>query len=570
MSLMEKLKRIPRKVWMILLLISTVIVIVVVTSVAAKMVAGKGPPVVATHCGKVKGRIAESADGLEVSEFLYIPYSAAPVGERRWKHSSLMGDGECWEGVHPADKDKEIKCVQASYLPPRGQEDCLYLSVRTPDITSSRPVIVWIHGGSLAYGYGEDVGYSADSDFTAGVDSVTVNINYRLDLLGFTSHPAFWEDGQSYGNFGINDALIALQWVQKNIAAFGGDPERVTIMGESSGGTIVLALVTAPKAEGLFNKAISMSSAPLWKTTYQDAHKRSPDFLEHVNCDGLASNTEVVSCLKSTELELLINASTNASRGWGFYDFPMSLGEMGESMDYNVKEPFLLPQFPQDIPDQSNRSGRVELILSNTAQENAFWWIFYESNIVETWTAVEELLRGRLKTFLGEDNETLLSDIKERYRFGEDSDEWGPQKFWDTLTTDIRATCPMNKLAERLNTSPHLDVYRLYIDHGPSPVLANGARWGAFHGWDTEAMFGFKYYRGKYYNVTSKHDWELADQLRTLTKQFAKGETESWSATDTIYLNNDMPWRESKPDSPQHDFCAFWSTNGFDGWGWQN
>ena len=576
MYLIKKLKQVPRKVWLIFILVLTMLLIVLVTILAANVLGGGGGgPVVSTHCGKVRGRRNMSADGQEISEFLYIPYSGARVGERRWKHSSLIGGGDCWSGVYPADRDREIKCVQAYYTDPQvGQEDCLHLSVRTPNISSSGlPVLVWIHGGSLSYGYAEEVGYSADTDFTAAVKSVTVNINYRLDLLGFTSHPALWEDGESYGNFGINDALTALQWVQTNIAAFGGDPRQVTIMGESSGGTIVLALVTAPKAQGLFQRAVSMSSAPLWKSSYEDAHMRRPDFLKHVNCDGLSSNAEVASCLKSADLELLINAGTTANRGWGFYDFPLSDGELGESMDYNVKEPFLLPYLPQDIPDQKDRSGEVELILSNTAQENGFWWIFYDNNRVLNWTAAEELLRSRLDKFLGDKKqnlETLLSEIKIRYNFGVNTEGWSPQKFWDTLTTDIRATCPMNELAERLNTSPHLRVHRLYIEHRVSSAMDKGAGWGAWHGWDTEAMFGFKYYRGKHYNVTAKHDWELRDQLIALTKQILKGETKRWSPNDTIYLMNETPWRESRTARPQSDLCEFWRDSGLSGWGWQN
>ena len=573
MRTIKRLKLIPCKTWLIIILVSAVLLIVLVASLAAKMVAKQVSPVVLTHCGKVRGRQNVSTDGREVSEFLYIPYSVSPAGERRWKHSYLMKEEECWTGLYPADQDREIKCVQASYLPPQGQEDCLYLSVRTPNISPDipLPVIVWVHGGSLAYGYGEDPGYSADADFTAAMDCVTVNINYRLDSLGFTSHPALWEDRESYGNFGINDALTALQWVKTNIAAFGGNPDNVMIMGESSGGTIVVALVTSPKAQGLFKKAFAMSPVPLWKSTYRDAHDRRPNFLKHVKCDMFTSNTAVASCLRSADLELLINDSTIANRGWGFYDFPMSMGDSGESMDYNVKEPFLLPYFPQDIPDQS-RTGKIDLILSNTAQENAFWWIFYGYNRLHTWDDAEELLKSRLETFFGKNDTSLLSRIKTWYGFGNENNGWGPQKFWDTLTTDIRATCPMNDLTDRLNESPHVSVYRLYIAHEPSSEMDGGAGWGAWHGWDTEAMFGFKYYRGQSggYEIVTQHDWELSKQLRTLTKQLVKGDMEDWSETETFYLNNHTPWREANTAKPQLNFCKFWTDVGLDGWGWQN
>ena len=576
-SLIDKLKGVSGRVrflLLVILLIGLVVLIAVIVSVTFQQQDDKAEnvPVVLTHTGRVQGRKVTLAGEVEVSEFLYIPYAVPPVGERRWTHSTLIQ--EPWSDTYLAGGDGDIKCVQGPNIPPQGQENCLCLSVRTPhlpDISKADdtglPVIVWIHGGSLTNGFAEDKGYSADADFTAEVNAVTVNINYRLDLLGFLSVPEIWEDGENYGNFGINDAVVALQWVNKNIKNFGGDGSQVTIIGESSGGTIVLALVATLKADGLFNKAIALSPVSNWKTNYTDAHKRRPEFLKDVQCDNMDKIEQTRVCLKSVDVELVIKSSTTANRGWGFYDFPMSQGIMGESMDFNIMEPTILPFFPQDIPEQKGKRHPVQLIVANTAQETANNQMFYDQNRLTSWPEAHQLLKTRLANFLKREDNELLEAIKESYNFSRDSANWWPQMFWDTLLTDIRATCPLNRLSKRMSTSPHLRVNRLYIEHRPSSTLSSGRRWGAWHGWDTEAMFGFKYFKGTEYNQTTPHDWELSTAMRTLVRTVAH---DNFASQDNLFLRNSSPWTEGKKEVPQMELCTFLDSNGFIGWGWQN
>ena len=568
---LRKLKSVPGKVWLLLTLSVTVILVVLVIGLSRRAMALNSGPTATTQCGEVRGRTAEAPDGTQIQEFLYMPYGVPPTGQRRWTHSELLAGEDCWAGTYRADLDRDISCVQGYYLPPKGQEDCLYLSVRTPQMSGSDlPVLVWVHGGSLVYGKAEDPGYSADVEFTASVNAVTVNINYRLDLLGFLSRPELWEDGESYGNFGIGDALTALRWVHANIGNFGGNNRKITLMGESSGGTIVMGLLASPKASGLFERVISMSAAALWNSSYEDAHERRPDFLDQVKCSGLGSVDETRNCLKNAPVELLIESSTTENRGYGFYDFPMSAGRNGESMDYNVREPTLIPDLPGPELSQSQREHAVQVIIANTAQENSFWQIFYGNNDVQTWADAESLLSSRIETLFGHPDVDLLNKIKEKYSFGVNTDNWWPQLFWDTLSTDIRATCPMNVLADTINTNPALDVYRLYISHRPSMELAGGQHWGAWHGWDTEALFGFKYYRGSSYNTTAPHDLELGRQVRDVVREFVHGKTENWDVSKPIFLTNSAPWRGSGKESPQEGFCDFWGENELLGWGWQN
>jgi para-nitrobenzyl esterase len=150
--------------------------------------------------------------------------------------------------------------ADVSGLAARSDEDCLTLNVHRPqgaDADAGLPVMFWIHGGGFVFGSGSQAVYNSPELVRRGV--VLVTVNYRLGALGLLAHPALQEDGSRVANFGLLDQLAALQWVQDNIEAFGGDPDAVTIFGESAGGIAVNTLMATPSAEGLFSKAISQS-----------------------------------------------------------------------------------------------------------------------------------------------------------------------------------------------------------------------------------------------------------------------------------------------------------------------
>ena len=222
-------------------------------------------------------------DGRTIASFAGIPYAAPPVGDCRWKAPQPV---EPWSGVRrcvkpgpiayqraqnmelflnavaagvgmPAAKQKVL--TAASKVPRKQSEDCLTLNVRTPVGARNLPVMVWIHGGDHTDGSGGDPFYSSNTLPARGC--VLVSINYRLGLLGFLAHPdlAAESDGAVSGNYGLLDQICALQWVRDNVAAFGGNPDCVTIFGESAGGEAVLNLLTAPDARGLFHRAIAQS-----------------------------------------------------------------------------------------------------------------------------------------------------------------------------------------------------------------------------------------------------------------------------------------------------------------------
>jgi len=209
-----------------------------------------------------------------VRVFLGIPYAAPPVGERRWRPPA---PAPAWDGARDASRHGPA-CPQpedrfSGHTPLRQDEDCLYLNVWTPaEADGPLPVMVWLHGGAHRIGAGSLHFY--DGAALARRGAVVVMLNYRLGYLGYFDHPALEAEGHG-GNYGLMDQIRALEWVGDNIAAFGGDPDRVTVFGESAGGADVLYLMTSPAAHGLFQRAAVQSGGGWNQPDSRDAMRES-------------------------------------------------------------------------------------------------------------------------------------------------------------------------------------------------------------------------------------------------------------------------------------------------------
>jgi para-nitrobenzyl esterase len=288
---------------------------------------------VKTETGLVRGVPGRDAN---ITVFKGLPYAAPPVGNLRWK---MPQRARAWQGVRIADKFGN-GCAQN--FPTAGfpkSEDCLYLNVWTPAKAgdATLPVMVWIHGGGLRVGSASEPIYDGEELARKGV--VLVTFNYRLGVFGFFSHPELTKESPNHasGNYGFIDQLLALQWVSRNIAAFGGDPKQVTIFGQSAGGGSVNAQLASPRSEGLFRAAICESGA-MGRTnlpTLKQAEEAGVKLAESVGAKSLAK-------LRAVPADKLVAATLTVSGavidGWFMPENMLARFEQGKQN----KVPYLI------------------------------------------------------------------------------------------------------------------------------------------------------------------------------------------------------------------------------------
>jgi para-nitrobenzyl esterase len=252
------------------------------------------PAVVQTATGALRGVVAA-----DHRLFAGIPYAAPPVGPLRWQPPAPV---QPWQGARDATRFGP-RCMQD----PSGDlefgrqtdEDCLTLNVWTPPAGGGkRPVMVWIHGGAFINGSGGiyDARWFADRE-----DTVVVTLNYRLGALGFLAHPALGAPGD-VGNYGLADQQAALRWVRDNIANFGGDPDKVTVAGESAGGMSVCDHLVAPDSAGLFRAAIIQSGPCQAQVALPVAEKNSLDYAAELGCGDPQSAAQCLRGLPANRL----------------------------------------------------------------------------------------------------------------------------------------------------------------------------------------------------------------------------------------------------------------------------
>jgi para-nitrobenzyl esterase len=265
---------------------------------------GQEAPIVRTQSGAVRGQTLGTGFA-----FRGLPYAAPPTGQLRWRAPQPPAS---WAGIRDATQYAP-SCLQRPNLfqPPGAQsENCLYLNVSTPTLRSNaeRPVLVWIHGGGLA----EDGALNYDGTKLAANGVVVVTINYRLGALGFLAHPALADrPGGAAGNYGLMDQQAALRWVRHNIGAFGGDPDNVTIAGQSAGGLSVLAHLVSSSSRGLFQRAIVQSGTfALHQVSLADAEAFGTSYAASA---AVGCPSQTASCLRSKPAATLVNAFPDAA-----------------------------------------------------------------------------------------------------------------------------------------------------------------------------------------------------------------------------------------------------------------
>jgi para-nitrobenzyl esterase len=301
--------------------------------------------------GKLEGK---EMDG--IFSWKGIPYAKPPVGSLRFQAPQRPN---CWEDIRDAtlfspvapQTQREIMAFYGNEVS-NMDEDCLYLNVWSPGVDDKkRPVLVWIHGGSFVSGSGSSNWYDGAS-FAAQGDVVVVTINYRLGIFGFLHLGEI--GGAKYatsGNCGILDQVAALQWVQENIVAFGGDPENVTVFGESAGAMSIGVLLGFPSAQGLFHRAILQSGAAEYVHTSQTATKSASHLLSVLELEPTN-----LSKLEELPVEQLLKAADLLP--------PMSLGPVIDGVS--------LPKHPQEAIAEGSAKDVTILIGTNKDEYNIF------------------------------------------------------------------------------------------------------------------------------------------------------------------------------------------------------
>jgi para-nitrobenzyl esterase len=319
--------------------------------------------IVKTEGGYVSGI---NENGLRV--YLGIPYAAPPTGDLRWKPPEAA---KPWEGIRKADKFGP-SCPQAvapefgsEWMPGNMSEDCLNLNVWTPVVNSKEklPVMVFIYGGAFLRGSSSLPLYNGTALAKKGV--VVVTFNYRVGVLGFMAHPELSKESphNTSGNYALLDQEAALRWVQNNIAAFGGDPARVTIFGESAGGASIIAQLAVSQSKGLYSQAI-VESGGIWKresmisgyNTKSEAEEYGQKFADSLGYSG----SDAIQQMRNISAFDLANATPGIwdSTFWGFHN----IGFKPTIDGWLIKE----------APEETFRQGRqnpVPLIIGSNADE---------------------------------------------------------------------------------------------------------------------------------------------------------------------------------------------------------
>jgi para-nitrobenzyl esterase len=300
--------------------------------------------IVKTAHGKVEGR-ANAAKTVRI--FKGIPFAAPPVGDLRWKAPQSVKN---WSGIRQCttfsaspiqNKPMPFLCWSEEFIaqPEPLNEDCLYLNVWTSakNNSSKQPVLIWIYGGGLSSGSANCAIYDGEEMSKKGV--VFVSINYRVGVLGFMAHPELSQTSgyNASGNYGFLDQIAALKWVQNNISAFGGDPNNVTIAGQSAGSFSVNALVASPLAKGLFHRAIAQSGGLLSNRLIQnlaDAEKQGLTMMQKANVKSIADLRQI---------------SPDSLQKWS--NLP-EIGRFGTTLDGYVLPTRLLEHFQKGLHNQ--------------------------------------------------------------------------------------------------------------------------------------------------------------------------------------------------------------------------
>ena len=495
-------------------LVVTVLILVLVL-IAAAYYSGRShdspssTTVISLPQGAIEGVAGESCE-----TYYSIPFAQPPVGSLRWLPPQTPPPS--WTGVRDGTK-LPPRCVQPSRASPTGvagEEDCLYLNVYTNAARANEgplPVLVFIHGGSSITGYSAlDINSHCDLVYSRPIVAVTVN--YRLNVFGYLALDVLSQrqanatggagrSGPTSGNYGLRDNIAALQWIRDNIAHFNGDPSKVTIYGQSTGGTNVMALYVSPLAVGLFHSALSLSSSPVLRGTLAEAEAQNLEFIANANCT-LPSTDAINTCLLALTPAQVWAAVP--SRWLGSYDLGIQNRSWPDAVVVAVDGEVVTDEINVALSKGVGSSSNVTLAFGHMGQEVDIGPMAnvtgYTQAQWEQWLSNNLLALGW--------NDTVVQALKAAYPISDYDNE--SQLTYETIVNDIIYCGGVNNLRALSGRSspPPPPIYHHLIDYAPVvPTAYLGTR-----AWLTR-------YAG--------HEWEQLLLLRTWPQGY-EGDSTHW------------------------------------------
>ena len=495
------------------------------------------------HTDVRQGRLEGYLDD-QVEYYLGIPYASAPVGGLRWRPPVPAVE---WAGTREV-KDIPRPCVQFSPVGSglMGKEDCLYLNIWTPaqKPEAPMPVMVWIHGGGFIVGqnsYFPDEG----ARLAERQNVVVVAPNYRLGIFGFLAHESLTAEDPSHpssGNYGIMDQTEALRWVRDNIAAFGGDPDNVTLFGQSAGGISVCAQLASPPARGLFQQAIIQSGPCVNPMASLEAVNDIGDVVvSELGCQDAA---DTLSCLRDKDTESVANTSPP--------DPTMGFAE-GYTQWWPVKEPQVLPRQFMDA-FSSGDFNQVPVINGTTRDEGTL--LIWLSHNFRFKPLKPDQYEARLIRLTG--SEDVAARVAAQYPL-EKYDS--PFDALSEAFSDGYFNCLSMRQAKAL--SAHVPVWNYQFDYDQAAFYVPWADLGAYHAAEIQYVMGkpWSFFRSDF----KPQERPLADSMMNYWGQFARsgnpnapGE-DSWPPYDQQDLTLLFNLENRVASGVHQQDCLFWS-----------
>lgn len=487
--------------------------------------------------------------------FLKIPYAKPPLGELRWKAPQAV---EPWgEDVRYETQFSEGCAQNADQgAPSSANEDCLYLNVWAPKKTiENAPVMVWIHGGGNFSGGANipipvlGVGLWYDGRyFAANNDVVVVTFNYRLGPMGFLSHAALSDEGEVVGNQGLLDQQMVLQWVQNNIEKFGGDPNNVTIFGESAGAGDVCYHMVSPASRGLFHRAIGQSGGCTTRPLASNNEKKSEMILfgEAIGCP---SGSDQLSCMRRVPIETILDNANQPVMGTGGSSDPVAWSFNATTGGMNG----VIPEHPRHYFETGDIAQVPYMLGTNNDEGSTFVWLAKRIKSVEEYQA-------DLENRFGDFAEKVLEhyppeDFENNYNLAR-----------ETVVTDSGVVCSARDTA-LLASNAGLDVftYNFNVAWSLLPSILK-----AGHAAEISHVFGKPFSWGWPIQSlnTIKSSQKVADAMNRYWATFAASGNPNFDGAPAVwpqfFSDTDLRLQlDSNWETLQHfkaDKCAFWYT----------